>query len=173
MSADGALERRLARLEDERAIERLKYRYTQACDAGYDAEGITSLFVADGRWVCRPLSHGGEAVGHEQMRSFFQALAASISWAQHFASAPSIHIDQSGVRARASFYLLCLLTAGAGERAEAGAHAEATVLTGTYRDTFVKLGDRWFFEELDATLTQAAPWTEGWVRSPWGERAAP
>jgi uncharacterized protein (TIGR02246 family) len=161
MNSDSELERRITRLEDQGEIERLKQRYTACCDAGYDAEGIASLFVPDGRWVCTPASHGGEAIGHDAMREFFPTLAASISWAQHFATGPNIVIDEDGERAVASFSLFCLLTSG-----------EANVVIGTYRDTFVKVDGRWYFEELNATLTQAAPWTEGWARSPWGQPAA-
>lgn len=58
MDEYSVLERRITRLEDEREIERLKQRYTAYCDAGYDADGIVSLFVPDGRWICTPASHG-------------------------------------------------------------------------------------------------------------------
>ncbi|VTJ03265.1 Uncharacterised protein [Streptococcus pneumoniae] len=45
------LQARLTRLEDIKAIEELKYTYAGYCDNGYDPEGISSLFVEDGRWV--------------------------------------------------------------------------------------------------------------------------
>ena len=161
MDEYSVLERRITRLEDERQIERLKQRYTAYCDAGYDADGIVSLFVPDGRWICTPASHGGTAVGHDEMRTFFPTLSASISWAQHFATSPSIQVAEDGKHAVGTFYLFCLLT---GEQAD--------VVIGTYRDTFVKIDGRWYFEELNVTLTQAAPWTEGWVKSPLAKPAA-
>jgi hypothetical protein len=159
-----SVEERLARLEDERAIERLKHRYTGYCDAGYDAEGIISVFVADGRWVCTPASHGGEAVGHAAMREFFPQLEAAITWAAHYATSPSIEVAPDGQSARARFYFLGLLTSGR----EPDVTPEAMLLSGTYQDRFVKVDGKWLFAELEATLTQAARWTEGWVRDPWG-----
>jgi hypothetical protein len=42
---DEPIERRLARLEDIEAIQRLKERYAYYCDNGYDADGFASLFV--------------------------------------------------------------------------------------------------------------------------------
>jgi hypothetical protein len=157
---DRTLEQRLVRLEDERAIEHLKYQYTAYCDACYDADGITSLFVPDGRWVVTPDAYGGDVTGHQQMRTLFTEMAAAITWAQHFAIQPKIEVDADGIHATGDFYLLCLITAG----------GDAQVVCGTYHDTFVKVGGRWLFRELSGTLMQAAPWTEGGVRAPWGQR---
>ena len=154
MDTYSVLQRRITRLEDERQIERLNQRHTAYCDAGDDANGIISLFAPDGRWICTPASHGGTAVGHDEMRAFFPTLSASISWTQHFATSPSIQVAEDDKHAVGTFYLLCLLTS-----------EQANVVIGTYRNTFVKLNGRWYLEELNATLTQAAPWTEGAVRS--------
>ena len=39
------LERRIRALEDIEAIKRLKYRYADACDRGYDADALADLFT--------------------------------------------------------------------------------------------------------------------------------
>ena len=44
------LERRIARVEDVTAIERVMALYAKACDTGYDHELFASLFTADGVW---------------------------------------------------------------------------------------------------------------------------
>lgn len=95
------------------------------------------------------------------MREFFPGLAVSISWAQHFATGPCIEIAEDGEHAVASFHLLCLLTSG-----------EASVVVGTYRDTFMKIDRRWYFEELNATLAQAVMDRWPGVNFPWGQPAS-
>ncbi len=42
------VEERLQSLEDQEAIRRLKMHYARFCDAGYDPDGIASLFMEDG-----------------------------------------------------------------------------------------------------------------------------
>ena len=97
MDRYSVLERRISRLEDERQIERLKQRYTAYCDAGYDANGIISLFVPDGRWICtRPVTAAQRSA--TTRAPFFPTLAASISWAQH--SRRVQHPDRRGRRTR-------------------------------------------------------------------------
>jgi hypothetical protein len=44
------LERRIQILEDIEAIRRLKARYADACDRGYDADTIASPFAEDAVW---------------------------------------------------------------------------------------------------------------------------
>ena len=45
-----ALEARLRRLEDIEALKQLKAQYCAACDDGYDADRLASLFTEDAVW---------------------------------------------------------------------------------------------------------------------------
>lgn len=146
------LEQRLQRLEDERAIERLKYRYAAYCDDHYDPEGIASLFTADGRWLVD--GEGGSMQGHEEIKAHFRALSAHIPWALHFVTQPRVEVADDGLRATGWFYLLCLCTIG----------EDAVVLTLNYTDLFVKQDGRWLFQELRGRTHQVSNWDQGWVK---------
>ena len=94
---------RLRRLEDEREIVRLKARYARACDAGYDADAIAGLFVAEGVWDGGELF--GKAEGVESIRAHFVGAARRIPWALHFTLNPLIDLAADGETATGSWYL--------------------------------------------------------------------
>ncbi|ODR04046.1 hypothetical protein BHQ15_17655 [Mycolicibacillus koreensis] len=67
---EGSLERRVRRLEDERAIYRVLTRYGEGLDYGL-VDQVTDLFTENGSWI---LQRGGRRVvtftGREQIREF-------------------------------------------------------------------------------------------------------
>jgi ketosteroid isomerase-like protein len=147
----------IARLEALRAVEQLKYRYTQACDSGFDLDAIADCFVPDGRWV----SDGyADCRGHDAIRRYFAAVARATPMAQHHATNPQIELDADGARATSRFHLFCVCTTTVPERA-------AVVIIGAYRDRCVKVGDDWLYEELRADIRHVSEWTRGWVDQPW------
>ncbi len=142
-----ALVRRLARLEDERAIEGLKYAYTAALDGGYDLDRICSMFTEDGHWVATGF---GDYQGHAAIRGFFAGLAQEIAYAHHYASAPSIEIAANGVEASGEWALLCV--SGRRHRDDPSVHLPVVEL-GRYHDRLVKHEGRWLFAELRVEVT--------------------
>lgn len=157
-----ALNERLTRLEDIKAIELLKYTYAGFCDDNYDPDGIAGLFVEDGRWIVD--GEGATLTGRDAIRTHFAALSERISWALHYMIAPNITIDPSGDRASGTFYLLCLCTI---ERTDDPSANDAVILTINYRDTFVKRDGTWYFEELIGRTHQVSNWDKGWVEQPF------
>ena len=143
-------ERRLARLEDLDAIRSLKARYARFADAGYDAEGIASLFVADGVWDGGALF--GRAEGVDAIRAHFVGASARIPWALHYVIAPEIEVADDGCSATGSWYLWQPCT----RRSSSGAD-RAAWLAGTYADRYVKVEGRWLFEHLRVD----ARWLDG------------
>jgi len=156
------LEKRLARLEDARAIEQLKYKYAGYCDNSYDPEGIASLFTEDGRWIVD--GEGGTMTGHEEIKAHFRALASKITWAQHYMIAPRVDVADDGQSATGRFYLLCLCTI---ERSGDPNEKDAVILTLNYIDTFIKRDGVWYFEELVGQTHQVSNWDQGWVKQPF------
>ncbi|WP_167042375.1 nuclear transport factor 2 family protein [Salinibacterium sp. ZJ454] len=157
-----ALEARLERLEDLRAIEQLTYRYTAACDFGYDLDGITACFMPEGRWASNGFA---ELVGHDAIRDYFRRLSRHTSQALHYATSPRIEIDETGLRARARFYLFCTATVD-----KRGSDVpDPVVILGSYDDICVKVDGEWLFEELRVLARSSSNWTEGWVTQPWRE----
>jgi len=142
-----ALVRRLARLEDQRAIERLKYAYTAALDGGYDLDRICSLFTDDGRWVATGF---GDHCGHAAIRGFFAGLKEEIAYAHHYASGPSIEIAANGEEASGEWALLCV--SGRRHRDDPSVHLPVVEL-GRYHDRLVKREGRWLFAELRVEVT--------------------
>lgn len=138
----GALARRLSRLEDQRAIEELKYAYTAALDGGYDLDRICSLFTRDGRWVANGF---GDFRGHEEIRAFFAGLSSSIAYAQHYATSPHVEVAEDGLSATSEWRLLCVC--GRLHRDDPSIQLPI-VEVGRYHDRLVKQEGRWLFAEL-------------------------
>ncbi|WP_321956365.1 nuclear transport factor 2 family protein, partial [Paraburkholderia bannensis] len=126
----------------------------------FDADGLASLFVADGNWTIKGV--GGEAKGHDGIKRHCRNLRASINWAQHHIFSAIVDVSTDGYHANASFYLLCLLTMKASSDSS---KEEAVVLSGKYSDKFIKVDGKWLIEEVSGVIEQSAPWTEGWVAS--------
>lgn len=149
------LEQRVTRLEDMEAIKKLKARYAEFLDAGYDPEGIAGLFAEDGRWIIEGVTITGTEAIKEQCRR----LVHGQPWSCHNITPSIIEIDPDGTRATGSFYMLTFLTL----RDTQGKDG-AFFLPGIFRDTFIKKNGRWYIQEVEAHVRQAAPWTEGWVK---------
>lgn len=143
------LVRRLTRLEDERAIERLKNAYTAALDGGYDLDRICSLFTEDGRWAATGF---GDYRGHAEIREFFAGLAGEIAYAHHYASAPSVVVTPDGAEATGEWGLLCV--SGRRHRDDPSVHLPVVEL-GRYHDRLVKRDGRWLFAELRVDVTMS------------------
>lgn len=146
MSADASTAARLAVLEDERAIERLKFAYTEALDSGYDRDAIAAVFTAEARWVADGF---GEFAGREAILDFFAGLSRSVVRARHYATSPRIDLAADGQSAAARWNLLCLSTVKA--REDPGAELNV-VEAGGYHDRLVKVEGRWLFVEIAADV---------------------
>jgi hypothetical protein len=133
--------RRLTRMEDIEAIRVLKGRYARFADAGYDAEGIASLFVPHGVWDGGRLF--GRAEGADAIRAHFVDAPQRIPWSLHYVLAPVIDVADDGRSATGSWYLWqpCVRRSSKGEERPAW-------LAGTYYDRYVKVDGRWLFEHL-------------------------
>src|SRR5262245_46512608 len=97
-----ALEQRLARFEDVEAIHRLKAKYAEYCDNGYNADGMASLFVEDGVWEGNKF---GVHHGREAIRKHIENFKPVILWALHFMICPVIDVAPDGQSARGQWYL--------------------------------------------------------------------
>ena len=136
------LEERVGRLEDVTAIATLKYRYAAFCDAGYDLDGLCSVFVPDGRWAANGY---GDFKGHAEIRAYFAKLSTTVVEVLHYVTSPRIELAEDGQSATGRFYLLCLCKS---RRRHVPAIADPVVIAGTYEDQFVKIDGRWLFREL-------------------------
>ena len=145
-----SLEERLQVLEDVEAIKKLKARYTLAVDAR-DAEGIVSLFTADGVWDGGSF---GRYEGTDAVRSFFRLVPERLSFFVHYVSNPLIEID--GNRATGSWYLLEPCTFAQGNRPVWG--------SARYEECYRRVGGEWKFEEMRLVSLFWTPYEEGWAK---------
>jgi ketosteroid isomerase-like protein len=148
------LERRVQTLEDIEAIKRLKHRYADACDRGYDADTLVPLFAEDAVWDGGLF---GRYEGREAIRAFFQGVSADIVFAMHYMMNPIIEVD--GDRARGAWYLFQTSTFAAGNRPIWGA--------ARYDEEYVREPDGWKFQRLQLVSSFWTPYDEGWVKRPF------
>ena len=165
------LEQRVGRIEDVHAITTLKYQYAAFCDAGYDLDGLCSLFIPDGRWAANGY---GDFCGHAQIRDYFAKLSTTVVEVLHYVTSPRIDVAQDGQSARGKFYLSCLCRS---RRRNDPSIADPVVILGSYADSFVKVGGRWLFQELVVDVRFSARIPVGVKERPAGpgahQRAVP
>lgn len=140
---------RLSAIED---IKQLKARYCALCDAGYDPDGISAMFVEDGIWDGADFGrHEGRAAIH----AFFSSISGDIVFAAHMVLNPIITVD--GDTANGKWWLIMpCTTATDGEK-------EARWLLAEYDDDYVKVDGEWMFKSLKLDLKFFAPHKAGWV----------
>jgi hypothetical protein len=156
-----ALEQRVARVEAEQEIHRLKARYGELVDARYDREGprpraqlepiatrIAELFSADAVWdggaglgVCR---------GREAIRERFLEPTLRFSW--HYFVKPRIEVE--GERARGSWDLLVPCTTRDGV---------ASWMAGVEDDEYARIDGRWLHTAMKLKVVLFAPHEQGWA----------
>ncbi len=136
------LEQRVARIEDVSAITSLKYRYAAFCDAGYDLDGLCSVFAPEGRWAANGY---GDFKGRAEIRAHFAKLATTVVEVLHYVTSPRVDVAVDGQSATGLFYLLCLCRS---RRKNDPSIADPVIVAGTYEDQFIKVDGRWLFREL-------------------------
>lgn len=131
----GELERRVRVLGDVEAIKRLKHRYPDACDRGYDADTLAALFAADAVWDGGLF---GRYEGREAIRDFFRGVSSDIVFAMYYMMNPIIDVD--GDLATGTWYLFQTCTFAEGNTPIWGA--------ARYDEEYVREADGWKFRNL-------------------------
>jgi len=145
------LEKRVQTLEDIEAIKKLKARYYGYCDAGYDADGLISLFTDDAVWDGGSF---GRYEGRKAIYDFFAGVSKLLPFALHYVMNPQIDVE--GDRASGRWYLLEPCTFAQGSQAVWGA--------AYYEDRYVKVGGAWKFQEVKLTSSFWTPYEQGWAK---------
>ncbi len=145
------LERRIQTLEDIEALRKLKARYCAYCDAGYDAEGLASLFTDDAVWDGGTF---GRFDGRKAIYDFFAGISKTLPFALHYVMNPLIEVH--GDRATGRWYLLEPCTFAEGSQAVWGA--------ARYEDRYLKVRGEWKFQEVKLISSFWTPYEQGWAR---------
>jgi hypothetical protein len=156
-----ALEARLARVEAEQEIARLKARYGALVDARYDrggpkpraqveplAQQIAELFTEDAVWDGGPGL--GLCRGRAEIRERFLEPTLRFSW--HYFVKPRIEV--AGDRARATWDLLAPCTTREGV---------ASWMAGVEDDEYELVHGRWLHSAMKLRVVFFAPHERGWA----------
>ena len=160
MSGDpdlAALAARLAALEAQDAVRRLKARYMQWCDERRGAE-IADMFWPDGVWEGRGGSATGEVRGADAIAAMFAQAPQRLTFTVHYLTNENITVD--GDRAVGEWKLLEPCTVR---------DQVAVWQGGRYVDTFERRGDEWRLLRLTLYLEYRTPYDEGWLRNPMAD----
>jgi len=146
-------ERRLRVLEDIEEIRKLKARYCAACDDEHNPEKLGPLFAENAVWEA---TGTGRAEGREAIKTLLGGIGRSgfIKNSGHHAINPIIEVD--GDRATGHWRLIMLYTAYRRDRS-----LEYRRIIGWYREKYVRLDGRWYFEHLYCEVEEHAPYVIG------------
>jgi uncharacterized protein (TIGR02246 family) len=147
------LERRIQTLEDIEAIRRLKASYADACDRGYDADTLASLFAEDAVWDGGTF---GRYEGREAIRQFFQGVSSDIPFAMHYMVNPIIEVDGDTATGKWHLFQTCTF---AGNQAIFGA--------ARYDEEYRRIDGKWLFWRLALNSSFWTPYEEGWAKRPF------
>lgn len=144
-----SLEERLERLENIEAIRRLKLRYAELCDDGYNADKLAELFTEDCVFDSGEL---GAFHGREEIRQAFKNVSSEMTFAIHYMTAHQIDIAPGGLEATGTWNLWQPTTL----------NGKAVLLAGTYHDRYRKVNGVWMFafQSLEAKIF--TPYEVGW-----------
>ena len=149
------LEQQVDRLTAIEAIKQLKARYCAYCDAGYDADGICSVFEPDG--VFDAGESFGRYEGHAAIHAFFTGISSRILFAAHLVLNPIITVD--GDRANGKWWILMPCTVR-----DEGKEPEGRWLLSQYDDDYVRRDGVWRIQILRLDVKYFVPHLEDWAR---------
>jgi len=150
------VEQRLKLAEDREALIKLKYRYVNLNDGGWQGpthahpDAVADLFVEDGIWDGRPYS--GYAEGRDQIRELFRKFGAVV-FIVHYVTNPLIEID--GDRATGHWHALVTATMPG---------PDALWILGTYEDEYVRTPSGWKIRRLRFVSAANSPYELGWAK---------
>jgi ketosteroid isomerase-like protein len=148
------LEQRVQALEDREAIVKLKARYVNYNDGGWNGpthtnpQAVADMFVEDGVWDGRPSS--GYAKGRKEIRQLFEGFGA-VPFIVHYVTNPIIEVE--GDFATGHWHALVTMTVPGGQ---------ALWTLGLYIEEYARTADGWKFKSLKFVTASTTPYELGW-----------
>ena len=147
------LEQRLRALEDVETIRKLRARYIEACDGGWegrashDTEKILSFFTEDCVWE----GAYGRREGRNALRKYYEEGSASDSLAYHILSSPDIEVN--GDVATGKWHLTILLTLP---------DKSSLLVGGVLDDEYARTTEGWRIKRTRFSLALTGKHENGW-----------
>ena len=152
------IQHRLERLESERRIAHVMYRYIHACDELKDAEAIASLFTDDAIWEGKGrFSEFGQTSGREAIREMFVENPKMLPFTAHFLTNPVIVLSQEGSEGWGQWHTL--------EAATLRDQSAQVWILAWYDNDFELVGDDWKIKHVRYTDTCVVPYEDGWLKT--------
>jgi hypothetical protein len=151
--ASEEFEQRLRRLEDVEEIKKLKARYCEICDGGWNGiashnpANIVALFTEDGVWDGGVY---GRREGREALRGFYER-PRDPPCAYHLLTNPIIEVD--GDRATGSWHLTISLTQ---------TDQTSMLIGGVFEDEYARTAEGWRIKYSRFTLAVNTPLHGSW-----------
>ncbi len=148
-TAQGTVEARLQRVEDELAIRRILVDYAAFLD-GRDYARYAGLFTADAEWRNATASHKGQAAIRQMLEGTLGPAGAPNRSNFHIISNPQV--DLNGDRATATSRYLFVMRGPDGRPVPS--------LAGVYHDELVRQGGQWKIQRrvADDIMPTAEEW---------------
>ena len=151
------LEARLERLESERAVARLMYRYVHACDELKDADAVASFFTEDAVWEGQGhFDEFGATEGRDAIREMFVDNPTMLPFTAHFLANPDIEISESGEGAFGRWHTL--------EAATLKDRRTQVWMAAWYENDFARIGGKWLISHLRYRDRFVCPYEDGWAK---------
>lgn len=154
--------RNIQNLLDIEAIKQLKARYCKYADSGEHADDFAELFTENA-----VLDEGEDGIftGRDSIREMYRTVWPFFKLNQHLVFSPIIEV--AGERACGEWRLLQLCTT----RHPGG--DKAFWACGFYKERYVRSGDQWQFEHVEARAHFCCDYADGWAQAPWAQLLPP
>lgn len=146
----GTVEQRLATMEAVEAIRRLKIRYAELNDDGFDPDALVALFTADGVWDAGEF---GRFAGRDAMRAYWVQTGNVTSFAHHYITNHVVDVDPGGTTATGRCYLLGMSTR----------EGQAYWMAVRYAERYRLVDGEWLFEEMRLLPSFMTPYETSWA----------
>lgn len=147
----------MERLESERAVARLMYRYVHACDELKDADAVASFFTEDAVWEGQGcFAEFGATEGRDAIRHMFVDNPTMLPFTAHFLANPDIEISESGDGAFGRWHTL--------EAATLKDRRTQVWMAAWYENDFARTDGQWLISHLRYRDRFVCPYEDGWAK---------
>lgn len=151
------IEERLDRLQSERAVAQLMYRYVHACDELKDADRIASFFTKDAVWEGQGnFAEFGATSGRDAIREMFVENPTILPFTAHFLTNADIEISPDVHQAWGRWHTLEAATLKDGKT--------QVWMAAWYNNDFVRIDGEWLISYLRYRDRFVCPYNDGWAK---------
>jgi ketosteroid isomerase-like protein len=151
-----AIEARLDRVDDERAVAQRMYDYIHACDEIKDARAVANCFTEDAIWEGQGnFDEFGQTIGREAIHAMFVDNPRMLPFTAHFLTNPVVKVAADGLTAWGRWHTL--------EAATLSDRTTQVWMLAWYENDFRRVGDDWLLSHIRFRDRVVCSYEDGWV----------